>query len=406
MKIRAATGFLDPGWPINHRSIESIAGCLKAIREALERMGYEVQTLRIATPPLAELEHPVPPEERKEFARLLEAECFVHGIDYSALGPVLPGDEAGYKAVSEIIAGTERVFASALIAEPERGLSLSATSAVGELIQRVSTLSPDGFGNLRLAALANVAPGSPFFPAAYHSGGAPAMALATESADLAVEIFQSATSLNLARNRLVRRIEGNAAVLARVTEPIASQHEVRFLGLDFSLAPYPEELRSAGVAMEALGLPGIGLPGSLTAAAFMADCVDKAQFPRTGFCGLFLPVLEDAGLARSAAEKQLSVADLLLMSAVCGAGLDTVPLPGDTPAPAISATLMDLGALALRHDKPLTARLMPIPGKAAGDRIEFDFEYFTSTRVMWLPQMSAEGLLAGSEDVDLGPILH
>lgn len=232
------------------------------------------------------------------------------------------------------------------------------------------------------------------------------MALATESADLAVEIFQSATSLNLARNRLVRRIEGNAAVLARVTEPIASQHEVRFLGLDFSLAPYPEELRSAGVAMEALGLPGIGLPGSLTAAAFMADCVDKAQFPRTGFCGLFLPVLEDAGLARSAAEKQLSVADLLLMSAVCGAGLDTVPLPGNTPAPAISATLMDLGALALRHDKPLTARLMPIPGKAAGDRIEFDFEYFTSTRVMWLPEMSAEGLLAGSEDVDLGPILH
>jgi uncharacterized protein (UPF0210 family) len=406
MRIRAATGFMDPGWPINHKSIESIAACLKAARQALVRMGYEVQTLRLATPPPAEMERPVPPEERREFARQLEAECFVHGIDYSAVGPVLPGDEAGYKVVSEIIGGTESVFTSALIADPEGGLSLSAIGAMGEVIQRVSTLSRDGFANLRFAALANVAPGSPFFPAAYHSGVAPALALATESADLAVEIFQSANSLSLARNRLVRRIEGNAAVLTRVIEPIAAQHEVRLLGIDFSLAPFPQELRSIGVAMESLGLPAVGLPGSLTAAAFLADCVDKAEFPRTGFCGLILPVLEDSALARSAAGEHLSVQDLLLLAAVCGAGLDTIPLPGDTPAAAMSTLLMDLGALALRHNKPLTARLMPIPEKAAGDEIEFDFDYFTSTRVMRLSEGAVGGLLAGSEDVQLGPIAH
>lgn len=406
MKIRAATGFLDPGWPINHRSIESIADCLKAARQALVRMGYEVQTLRLATPPPSEMERPVPPEERKEFARQLEAECFVHGIDYSAIGPVLPGEDAGYKTIPEIIGGTERVFTSALIADPEGGLSLSAIASLGEVIQRVSTLTRDGFANLRFAVLANVAPGSPFFPAAYHSGLAPAMALATESADLAVEIFQTASSLSLARNRLVRRIEGNAAVLARVTEPIAGQHEVKFLGIDFSLAPFPEEGRSIGVAMEALGLPGVGLPGSLTTAAFLADCVDKAQFPRAGFCGLFLPVLEDSALARSAAAERLSVGDLLLLAAVCGAGLDTVPLPGDTAPAALSALLMDLGALALRHNKPLTARLMPIPDKGAGEEIEFDFDYFTPTRVMRLSGAPLSGLLAGSENIDIGAIPH
>jgi uncharacterized protein (UPF0210 family) len=66
-----------------------------------------------------------------------------------------------------------------------------------------------------------------------------------------------------------------------------------------------------------------------------------------------------------------------------------VPLPGDTTAEQISALLLDLSALALRLDKPLTARLMPIPGKKAGDPTDFDFSYFANSRVMAL---EAEGL--------------
>ena len=42
-----------------------------------------------------------------------------------------------------------------------------------------------------------------------------------------------------------------------------------------------------------------------------------------------LPVLEDNVVALRAAEGQLSITDLLSYSAVCGVGLDTVPLPGE-----------------------------------------------------------------------------
>jgi uncharacterized protein (UPF0210 family) len=97
-----------------------------------------------------------------------------------------------------------------------------------------------------------------------------------------------------------------------------------------------------------------------------------------------LPVLEDAVLAERAAEGSLTVKDLLLYSAVCGTGLDTVPLPGDTSANQIAAVLLDLAALAVRLDKPLTARLMPIPGKKAGDPTNFNFDYFANSRVMGL----------------------
>ncbi len=81
-------------------------------------------------------------------------------------------------------------------------------------------------------------------------------------------------------------------------------------------------------------------------------------------------------LAERAAEGRLTVKDLLLYSAVCGTGLDTVPLPGDVTSGQIAALLLDISALALRLDKPLTARLMPVPGKQAGDMTSFNFGYF------------------------------
>jgi uncharacterized protein (UPF0210 family) len=170
--------------------------------------------------------------------------------------------------------------------------------------------------------------------------------------------------------------------LERVAEQLRSSHSVSFGGIDFSLAPFPAQERSLGAAFEALGIPVIGLHGSLAAAAFITETLDRVNFKRAGFCGLFLPVLEDAILALRAAEGLLTLKDLLLYSAVCGTGLDTIPLPGNVSEEQLVAVLLDLAVLALRLDKPLTARLMPIPGKLAGDPTGFNFSYFANSRVM------------------------
>ncbi|MCJ7511748.1 MAG: DUF711 family protein, partial [Anaerolineales bacterium] len=330
MNIRSITAFVAPGWPVDPRRIEEASTCLNSTRQALQQAGYPVQTLRLATPPPAELERPVPPADRAELARQLEAQAFVYGIDYVAIGPALPKEVGGFAAIPDILASTETVFTSGLYADSEIGVSLPAARACAEVIDRNSRLSSDGFANLRFAALANVPAGTPFFPAAYHDGGSPALAIATEAAELAVDAFREVSSPGTARRRLVGMIEAHAAAITRLTQPIASEHETRWLGIDFSLAPYPEHHRSLGTALEALGVPAVGLAGTIAAAAFLADCLDHAQFKRTGFCGLFLPVLEDATLAARAAEGHLSIEDLLLLSTVCGTGLDTLPLPGDT----------------------------------------------------------------------------
>jgi hypothetical protein len=55
----------------------------------------------------------------------------------------------------------------------------------------------------------------------------------------------------------------------------------------------------------------------------------------------------------------------------------------------------------LRLDKPLTARLMPVPGKKAGDVTEFDFGFFANSRVMKLESEGLQGHLAENGSIKL-----
>jgi uncharacterized protein (UPF0210 family) len=225
----------------------------------------------------------------------------------------------------------------------------------------------------------------------------PAFALATEAADLAVGAFESAASLGQARQALVESLQVHAGRLVKIARVLEGERGVRFGGIDFSPAPFPDDSVSLGAAIEWLGSPPLGSHGSLAAAALLAEAIDRAQFPKAGFNGLMLPVLEDSRLAQRAAEGTLSIKDLLLYSAVCGAGLDTVPLPGDISAGELAGILLDVAVLAQRLDKPLTARLMPVPGKKAGDRTDFEFAYFANSRVLPVDSGSLTRSLAGDE---------
>ncbi len=273
-------------------------------------------------------------------------------------------------------------------------------------MRQVARTTALGFGNLRLAAMANVGPHSPFFPAAYHDGGSPAVGIATESADLAVSAFSEAASgpgtldhahssaLDRGRSRLIEAVEDAAGRITDLIAPLSERHDTRFAGIDFSLAPFPEEARSIGAAVERMGVDRFGAPGTLFAVAQLTDCLRRARYPRCGFNGVMLPVLEDATLAARSREEMFTVDDLLLYSAVCGTGLDTVPLPGDASDAELAGILLDMATLAVRLDKPLTARLMPVPGARAGDITQFDFDYFANGRVLDLKGWGSRGVFA------------
>jgi uncharacterized protein (UPF0210 family) len=403
MNIRSITYFLNPNQPSRKEAIAKARTFLDAARPAYESAGYPVQTARLATVPFPQLEPNWVPARALGIAQELESRAKEAGYDYISLGPAVPAAPGSFELIPEILAGTQNVFLSGRMASGGEGISLASVKACARIIHQAATISPDGFANLRFAALANVPSGAPFFPAAFHEGERPRFALATEAAGLAVGAFKDAFSLEEARRRLVEAVESHSAELARVGAELENRFDVDFGGIDFSLAPFPDADRSLGTALEGLGLPAVGLHGSLASAAFVADALDRAHFPRTGFSGLMLPVMEDSVLAQRAAEGLLMVDDLLLYSAVCGTGLDTVPLPGDVSIPQLQAILLDLAALAQRLGKSLTARLMPIPGKAAGEETGFDFPYFANSRVLSVRAEPLKGLLDGDETVQLLP---
>lgn len=396
MKIRSITYFLNPGWPLHEKKLQAAGDFLYQAKSAFEAAGYEVQTTRLATVPFPQLlDNQI--EETPKLAEAVENFLPHIGVEYAALGPAFPDTLDSYEIIPEAIAHTQNIFFSGKMTDSQNGISLEAVRACGQVIVACAPLSPDGFANLRFAALANVLPGSPFFPAAYHLGEKPAFAIATEAADLAVDVFHNAKTLKEGVNTLVSILENHAVNLVSISKQLNIRFEIQFGGIDFSLAPFPGDKKSLGGAVEGMGVPKVGLHGSLAAAAILTEAIDRASFPHTGFSGFMQPVLEDSVLAKRAAEGTLTVKDLLLYSTVCGTGLDTVPLPGDVTADQIAALLLDLSALSLRLDKPLTARLMPIPGKKAGDPTDFDFAYFANSKVMAMQAEKLGGVFAGGE---------
>ncbi|MFH1184065.1 MAG: DUF711 family protein [Chloroflexota bacterium] len=407
MKIRSITYFCSTRYPPDQKVLRGAGEFLRSAKLAFEAAGYEVQTTRLATVPFPELLGEKHLAKLPELARELDLLIRQIDVGYVSLGPALPRVARSYEVIPEAVAASRNVFFGGLLTDRRRRLDLAAVRQCAQIIVQCGPIDANGFANLRFAALANVQAGSPFFPAAYHEGGRPAFAIATEAADLAVEAFTEAGTVDQGRNALIAAIEKHGKALATAARALAQSTtkggSTRFLGVDFSLAPFPAEARSLGTAFERLGARRVGLHGSLAAAAILTEAIDRARFRRAGFSGLFLPVLEDATLAQRAAEATLSVKDLLLYSAVCGTGLDTIPLPGDTTAEQIAPVLLDLSALALRLDKPLTARLMPVPNKKAGDPTGFDFAYFANSKVMALESEGLQGPLGGGGRFSLRP---
>ena len=403
MKIRSITYFCNPGWPLDEKKLQSAGEFLVEAKTAYAAGGYEVETMRLASVPFAQMLGAERIGETPRLAEQMAAAIQAAGITYASLGPAQPEVPDSYAIIPSAIAASQNIFFSGVMADPRFGISMPALQACAEVITRCSSITPDGFANLRFAALANVRPGSAFFPAAYHNHDEPSFAVATEAADLAVEAFTNCRTVSDGQWALAAGLEKHARQLTSVGDALGRRHSMVFGGIDFSLAPFPGKAASIGAAMERLGVPKAGLHGSLAAAAILTECIQRARFPRTGFSGLMLPVLEDSGLAQRAAEGTLTVKDLLLYSAVCGTGLDTVPLEGDATAGQIAALLLDISALALRLDKPLTARLMPIPGKKAGDPTDFNFDYFANSRVMKLEAEELNPPLADSRRFTLAP---
>lgn len=401
MKIRSITYFTNIGWPIKEEKIQEAGLFLFTARTEFEKAGFTVQTTRLATTPFPNVLGGDMIGLLPRMASKLDTMLGLHNIEYASLGPATYDVPESYELITDALAASKNIFFSGVIANKSEGIHLRHLRSTANLILENSKISKDGFANLRFTASANVNPGSPFFPASYHQSDQPTFAIAVEAADLAIAAFESAKTLQEAKENLVSSIEAVCYKLLSAADALKYRFNIRFGGIDFSLAPYPSDDVSIGAAMEKLGVPVFGGHGSLAASAIVTSMLDQCDIPRVGFTGLMFPVLEDTILAKNASAGSLTVKDLLMYSAVCGSGLDTIPLPGDITSDQIYAVLLDIAALSLRLNKPLTARLLPIPGKAAGEMTDFNFDFFVNSKVMALEASPLTNLLGANEIIKI-----
>lgn len=389
MNIRSITTFIEADEALNTQSLERAAELNRAARRGANDAGFILQTMRLAAQPLDRVLREIP---APEFGRAYELVYRKLGFDFGAL--LLSAPEV-YADAAELVTETQTLFVSLAIASRTRGIQFDAIRAAANAIYTLARSSDDGLYNFRFAAAANVPSGVPYFPTSYAGDDAPCFAFALEAADLAVDAFTGAPTLDDAQARLVEAVETHAARLEGWGSALEQTSGVRYAGIDFSMAPYPTENKSLATALERLTGARFGTRGTLFAASFVTDTLRRAKFRRAGFSTLMLPLLEDWTMARRSHENLFSLDSLLLYSTVCGTGLDTIPLAGDASEHEIAALLLDLAALAVKLDKPLTARLVPVPHVRAGASTNFDFEFFANARTFGIdadPEMKLFGM--------------
>ena len=397
MRIRSITSFYDPRLPQPEETLNKLSNLSASLTQQISSDVAPVQSTRLATSPFPLYLKGLNFETIIDRVKKMEETTRQMGWQYLSLGPALPSSSGFCELIPSLLAETRDVFFSAVIAD-SKFLYPEMVKKCATVIHAASSLELDGFANLRFAALANVKPFTPFLPSAYHRvGSPPSISFAVECADAVISAFKGAPDLETAQIDLLDNLEGFTRQIMEIYGQLTAGLGIECKGFDLSPAPFPEDWCSLGGAIESLGLEHIGGIGSLAPVAIIADTLDRGSWPRVGFNGMMLPLLEDSVLARRAEQGLLSVRDFMLYSTVCGTGLDTIPLEGETSTSQLECVLMDIGSLALRLGKPLTARLMPIPGKKAGDMTGFNFPFFANSRVLALDgQRLSPPLMQGS----------
>jgi hypothetical protein len=385
VKIRAVTAFVNLD---RTQYQQQIADALKMLRRAqtiFESRGYPVQTIRIATQPFPEYTQGMTTQQAVQFFKQLDALAEQQKFAMS-IGPAMlnEGDSAAQAdLLAEVLSNTKTLNASLMVAG-EDGVRWGAVGAAARVMKKLEEATEHSQGNFRFAAIALVPPVTPFFPAAYHTGFGHQFAVALESANLVTAAFKDATDLAVARQRLTDSLASVAFDVQRHAGRVDQETGWTYMGID--LSPAPSKDASIGAAIEELIKEPVGMSGTMTAAATITAAIKSVKATQTGYSGLMLPILEDAVLAQRWSEGRILIDSLLSYSAVCGTGLDTVPLPGDTSAEQLSLIIGDMATLAVKWHKPLSARLMPITGKGWGETTNFDSPFLVNATIQQLGQ--------------------
>ncbi len=368
--------------------VTRLAERLAPVGEAIsQEFGIPIINKRVAVTPLALVAGACADERYVAFAETLDRAAKEIGVNFiggfSALvhKGYTAGDRRLIASIPEALATTERVCSSVNVATTRAGINMDAVREMGEVIAQTAALTADrdGVGCAKLVVFANAAEDNPFMAGAFHGVGEPECCInvGVSGPGVVKRALEKVPEADL--GVVAETIKRTAFKITRMGQLVA-QEASRRLGVpfgivDLSLAPTAAVGDSVAHILEEMGLERCGGPGSTAALALLNDAVKKGGLMATsyagGLSGAFIPVSEDAGMIEAASAGVLSLEKLEAMTAVCSVGLDMIAIPGDTPPETIAAIIADEAAIGVTNHKTTAVRLIPAPGKAVGEMVEF-----------------------------------
>ena len=342
-----------------------------------QKYGIPVVNKRIAVSPIAVVAAALSSSQQVDISKALNAVAqevnvdFIGGFSALVQKGIARGDRALIEAMPHALAATERVCASVNVATTRAGINMDAVLLMGQIIKKAAglTADKDGIGCAKLCVFANIPQDIPFINLGVSGPG-----VVKKAIDRALEVKP-----DMDLGQISELIKKTAYKVTRVGEligrEVADNLKIPFGVVDLSLAPTPNVGDSVGEIFQSLGLLSIGVPGTTAALALLNDAVKKggafASSRVGGLSGAFIPVSEDLNISEAVRKGYLSLDKLEAITSVCSVGLDMVAIPGDTSEECISAIIADEMAIGVINNKTTATRLIPVPGKAAGDSAFF-----------------------------------
>ena len=290
-------------------------------------------------------------------------------------------EETLLEAMPEVFQKTERLCGSVNVGSTRSGINMDAVRRMGQVIKRTADLTADsdGFGCAKIVVFANAVEDNPFMAGAFHGVGEPECVVNVGVSGPGVVQRALADIHGQPFDVLAETIKRTAFKITRVGELVAQEAASRlgvpFGIVDLSLAPTPARGDSVAYILSEMGLEMAGAPGTTAALAMLNDMVKKGGVMASshvgGLSGAFIPVSEDIGMIEAAQARCLTLEKLEAMTCVCSVGLDMIAIPGDTSANTIAGIIADEAAIGMVNNKTTAVRVIPAPGKKAGDTVNF-----------------------------------
>ncbi|MBS1804176.1 MAG: DUF711 family protein [Acidobacteria bacterium] len=384
-KVRAITGFVRLDRATWEKQIAETLVVLRKAQKEFELAGYQVESVRIVTQPLPELIAGLSEDDAVALLKKID-EMSVKENFLPNVGPGMmqdSDDQAPMRVLERVLSTLPNIEASAIIAD-DSGIHWKTIHRTAEMVKFVAEHSVRAQGTFNFAATAMLKPLGPFYPGAYHMGAGKQFAIGFEGAGVVAEVFaRDKGDADVATTDLTAALMKHARVADGIGNRIASQTGWEFVGVDPTPAPLGDV--SIAAAIENFTGAKFGSSGTLTAARIITAAVKSVPVKQIGYSGLMVPVMEDKLMAQRWAEGTFNVDSLLAYSSVCGTGLDTIPLPGDISVEQMERIYGDVASLALKWNKPLSARLQPVPGKKAGEMTEYQDPFLFNTVIHAAP---------------------